>query len=233
MKTERGSIVAEFQTDEKTVRRMSKKLYIGSILALVVGSVGLAAYLVVGVWYYALTETDLVWGDALLVFAVPFGFGLIFVITLNKQYKQAAATSDCMLRYEFFADYILLREFRRGELTGTAKFLYSQIVSVRQNKEFLYFAFIKPAPYPLWKPLLTEEELNTVKSLLHLPYEGETVELSPLPADRIADEVKDVRQTEENKRAEESGIDGIFTWSDTGSQEGEPQQKTPNKDDLS
>lgn len=235
MITVRGSILVKFRNGEEVARRMSKKLYIGSILALIIGSVGLAAYLAVSVGHYMVTETDLVWADALLVFALPFGFGLVFLLTLNRQYKQAAAMSDCEMQYEFFSDGIVLREFRRGEQTGTAKFLYSQVMGARQNKEFLFFSLIKPASYPLLKSSMTAEELNTVKSLLRLPSEGEPLPLSPFSEqpDALLDEIKRP-QAAEDRKTDSHEIDGIFTLSgEDTTKEGNSDQIQPENGDLS
>lgn len=182
MTTQETSVKARFVVNECTQRKLTKKLYVVSIVCLVVGTLGLLAYLGVGVGYYAVTDTELQGWDAMLVFALPFGFGFIFYLTLRKQYKQLAERGESLILYEFFSDCLMLRDFRLGEQTAAVKWEYSRVVKAKFKGKTLFIYPIKMISYPVECEGLSPAEQNTLKKLFGLPYEGETLELSACPA---------------------------------------------------
>lgn len=174
MITQFGSISAECNDRAVAQKQLTKSLYAVSLVSFIIGTIGILTYIVAGVVYEVMYEQELPALDVLLVIsAVLFGFGLVFVITVRKQNKDAVKFNGCSLSYEFFADCIIVREFKYGEQTGVIRWNYAQITKCRQKNNYIYIFMV----YPLDISPLTAEELNTVKSLLKLPYEGEKLTL--------------------------------------------------------
>lgn len=174
MITQSGSISAECNDRAAAKKMLTKKLYTVSLASFIVGIIGILIYIVAGVAYEIMYEQELPVLDVLLVIsAVLFGFGLVFVITVRKQNKDAVKFNGCSLSYEFFADCIIVREFKYGEQTGVVRWNYAQVTKCRQKNNYIYIFMA----YPLDISPLTAEELNTVKSLLKLPCEGEKLTL--------------------------------------------------------
>lgn len=182
MVSEKGCIVSECVMSEEIQKKFSHKLYIASVISLVIGSVGLAAYLVTSVSYDFIYDFIPEWCNAFLLFAVPFGFGLVFLLTLKSQIKNSRKLEGIKNVYEFYSDCILARELRGGLQTGVVRFTYDNIVKTKDDEDMLYFYYqVKTLAYPLEKNSLTPAELNTVKKLLGMPVgaDEELLELAP------------------------------------------------------
>lgn len=166
MITEKNSIKTDFSKFEEVQYLLTQKLFIGSVIALIVGAVGLAAYIATSVTYETLYGFSPAWCEALLVFAVPFVCGLISLITIRSQRKQSRKNSDATNVYEFFADCVILRELRGGVEVGVLRVGYTQVLKVREKKDYLLFYYVtKTSAFPIDKSKLSEAELNTIRKL--------------------------------------------------------------------
>ena len=67
---------------KKSQKELSKNTRMAYLISMIVGIVGLVAYVVLG------TFIENPYLDVMLIFAVPFGFGLVFYITINKNIKR-------------------------------------------------------------------------------------------------------------------------------------------------
>lgn len=182
MVTERGSILNQTVLSEKIQKRYLRTLFIVALICLVIGAVGVVAYIAVGVTMEMNFGETPAWCEALLVFAVPFAFGLIFVLTVNSLIRQARKNSGVINEYEFFSDCLMAREIRGGEVCANVCINYNQIVKTKQVGEYFFFFYqVKTLSYPIDTTDLTEAELNTIKNLFgaSVPEGAETVELSP------------------------------------------------------
>lgn len=170
MVTEKGSIINRTVLCEKVQKQNSRTLFIVSLVCLIVGAIGLAAYIGVSTYLGTVYDDAPAWCDALLVFAVPFAFGLIFLLTIHSLVKQARKNSGVINEYEFFADCIMAREIRGEEVCATVRMDYAQIVKTKEKGEYLFFYYqVKQFLYPIEKAALTTEELNTIKKLMRAP----------------------------------------------------------------
>ncbi len=181
MYTERGSVLASATINQATQRKLTKKLFIASIICLAIGTAGLAAYLIIAVGVYSLTGFESEYLDIMLVFAVPFGFGLIFVLSLKKRYKDAVRAGERVFTYEFFLKELIIREFCDGKQLAMSRADYTQIVKVVEKPEYIFIYFIKTALCPIEKSTMTEAELNAVRGVLNLAVSGEKAELALTP----------------------------------------------------
>ncbi len=181
MLTESGSVIAKSVVNEQTQRKFTKKLYIASIVCLIVGAVGLAAYLAISIGLFALIGFESQYIEIMLVFSAPFAFGLIFLLTLKKQYKNAALAGERVITYEFFADDLVIREYCDGSQLAMSRANYSQIVKAVEKPEYIYIYFIKTALCPVDITALSQAELNAVRRVLRLPVPQNSGECATLP----------------------------------------------------
>ena len=182
MISEKSSIINRTVLSEKIQKKYLRNLFIISLVCLIVGACGVVAYIALGVTLDDGNGKAPAWCDALLVSAVPFAFGLIFILTINSLIRQSRKNSGVINEYEFFADCIMAREIRGDEVTANVRMEYNKVVKTRQVGEYFFFFYeVKSLSYPIDTTALSEAELNTVKKLLgaNVPEGAETVELSP------------------------------------------------------
>ena len=125
MITEKGTIKVETALDEKVQKEFMAKLFTVSMVCLIIGSIGIAAYLA---WDIIAIILETYEPNIAILFAVAFlfAFGWIFVITYNKAVKKARS-EDKKEEYEFFKDYLVANDYVNGEQVATVKIYYKQI----------------------------------------------------------------------------------------------------------
>lgn len=169
MITEKNIIKTEFSDFKTFQKTLWQKLYICSIVALAVGICGVLAYIVLSTVWETLYEYSPAWCEALLVFAVPLGIGIVFTLTFRSMFKQSEKQSDLTYVYEFYSDCFIFREFRGGEETAVVRLEYNRIVKAKEKGQFVVLRQLGGASLPIDKTKLSEAELNTLKKLLRLP----------------------------------------------------------------
>lgn len=119
MITDKGSIKTESVSVESALVVYRKKIKIIALIMLIVGAVGLVAYIALS------TVFENKWLDALLVFAVPFTLGLIGTITIARVHKREKL-NPTTCRCEFFADFFFCttKTAPPRESSDTDKFAY-------------------------------------------------------------------------------------------------------------
>lgn len=162
MITENNSIKTEVSDFVAVQKEFSHKLNILSIIALITGGAGLIAYFVLGVFF-----DEAAWVDALLVFAVPFTLGLVFVFASRTQIKQSQKNTGSTNVYEFFSDCLVMRELRFNAEIAVVRVNYGDIFKVKNTEHYLFFFYrVKNLAYPVDKTKLSPVEVNTIKRLL-------------------------------------------------------------------
>lgn len=171
--TENGSIKIETAINADMQREYLRKLYIVSLVSLISGSIGLAAYIV---WVVLVTGTEAREPSILMLilFAVLFGFGLVFLLACKKTVKNTGKSGIKLESCEFFNNYIIAEDYLGGEKVATVKIYYSQIVKRRETKNFLFISLQPSAAIPVSKAGLSEGELNALRKLVGLPVKGNT-----------------------------------------------------------
>lgn len=142
---------------KKIQKSMTKKVYVSSWIALIIGLIGLLSYFFV----------DEPWANWLMVFALPFGFGLVYIITLTKLYKKPMNEKNVNI-YQFDNDYITIINFTDGQTSGILKVFYNQIIKIKETKGYLLLFLTKFSALPVSKENLNDNELQTLKALLTL-----------------------------------------------------------------
>ena len=183
MITEKGSIKVAAAMTSAVQKSLNRTLFIISLVALIVGALGLAAYFALTVYFGVAAELtgnsayeSLADGfNPMLIFAVPFGFGLVFVIVIRVQIKNAAKQSDCKNEYEFFAGHLILNEYKSGIQVGKSKIFYKNIVKYKETQDYLFFYLVRTLAYFIPKADLTEEENATIRKAFNLPHDAAKV----------------------------------------------------------
>ncbi len=170
MVTEHGSVLTEKTTAGEARKALTKNLKWLWIALLIVGAMGLAAYIVVATIWEEVYGYEPKWAEILLILsAIPFAIGLIFTLATRSQKKADLKTDNIKTNSEFFSDCIILREFKDGEQVGVIRIDYSKILRVKRRGEFLYLTITQGIAYPVYLGSLTQEELNTIYKTLKLP----------------------------------------------------------------
>ncbi len=135
-------------------KELNQKAKLVFIFLLLLGSIGLLAYIIFGTVY----EIEPFWVKYLLAFAIPFGIGLVFLITINKLQKGFQDT-DLSNVYEFFDAYFTVDTMDKGENTASAKVYYKDIWKITSTKNYIFIYLQSKQALPVFKgPLSLEEQ---------------------------------------------------------------------------
>lgn len=143
-------------------KEISKKAYIIWLTALIVGVIGLVAYIVLGTIFPDVSELDL-----LLFFSMPFGFGLVFVLTIKKQIK-SVQTLNQVNTYEFFEDHVVVSTVRNMEVVGSVKIYYKDLTKSKETEKYFLLYLNNVSVLPIKKDGLKPEEQVLVRAFLNL-----------------------------------------------------------------
>lgn len=143
-------------------KEISKKAYIIWLTALIVGIIGLVAYIVLGIIFPNVSELDL-----LLFFSMPFGFGLVFVLTIKKQIK-SVQTLNQVNTYEFFEDHVVVSTVRNMEVVGSVKIYYKDLTKSKETEKYFLLYLNNVSVLPIKKDGLKPEEQVLVRAFLNL-----------------------------------------------------------------
>ncbi len=147
--------------DAKAQKALSNNTMIASIIALVIGALGIVAYVILS------TFINNSYIDILLIFCIPFTIGLIYVITINKNIK-AVAVNQFTSEYDFDTDYFNVTSSRNGDIVGTQKVYYRDIYKIREKDEYIFIYINKFNVFIVKKSNISGEDLIALRSLLKL-----------------------------------------------------------------
>jgi len=141
-------------------KSMTKKVWVGSWIALAIGTIGMLLYVF----------SELIWGvqkwtEFLLIFALPFGFGLVYIIMLNKIYKNPFDERNVNI-YQFEPDGFTVVTFRGEMNTGSMRVSYDQIAKVKETPDYLFLFVNKFSAFAVKKFDTPISDIETIKSYL-------------------------------------------------------------------
>ena len=141
---------------------LTQTILIVSIICIVVGALGIAAYISVSTFFNPTPK----WARAFLALAIPFAVGLVFLLTVRSLRKQASTTRDSS-EIEFFADCVCVKEFHDDELFSEKRYGYAQFTKKKFIKQYLilYTGNIK---IPVFFGGLPQNESDAITCLLGL-----------------------------------------------------------------
>ena len=106
--------------------------------------------------------------DVMLIFAVPFGVGLVLYLVLNANIKQPAQ-KNYVNRFEFNDETLDIATMQHDEVIATYKLHYNEIVKVKETEKYYFVYIAKFSAYIISKENLTEDEKNKINKLLKIP----------------------------------------------------------------
>lgn len=148
--------------DLKMQKALNLKLFIASIVLLIIGIVGLLGYLILSIGF----RMDTIWLDILLwVFSISFGYGLIWMLSVIRT-NSAVADEQKENNYMFFEDYVLITTYFKGENIGSIKLYYKEIKKIKQTNDYIFLYRSFRIVYPVSKQNLNQQDCETVLSLI-------------------------------------------------------------------
>ncbi len=178
MTNESGAVVTECVITEDLQKKFSRKFSICGWIFTAVGAAAFFACIAAVIAVLPCDEQLVGWYAGIAVSAMLFMLGVIFVLTVRQQLKNAKTISGVKNVYEFYSDRIIVKVIRNGEQTAAARLDYGYIVKTKDTPDVFYFYYhVKNVAYPIDKKLLSPAELNTIKKLCGLASEGEVLKL--------------------------------------------------------
>ena len=175
---EDGSIGTESIAVAPALNLYRKKLKIFALIGLIVGLAGVIAYvaltIVLGIKY----EEAPSWTEALLIFVVPFAFGLIGTITIARL-KSRERAENCTAKFVFFNDcFVYSFKSALNPEETVKRFSYSDACIKKENESYGYIFITGRGLFLVFgKGNLSENELNTIRALFGNKTTAETIEL--------------------------------------------------------
>lgn len=147
--------------DEKAQKAFCKNAVIACIVSLIVGSVGLVSYIVLCAFF----NSDFL--DIMLVFSIPFGFGLVYLIFINKNIKKTAE-SKISNEYEFYDDFFTVASIKNGEEFAREKIYYKDLYKSKEKNEYIFVYVNKARAFIINKNAARREDLQAIKTKLKI-----------------------------------------------------------------
>ncbi len=191
MVTEHKSIMVDTVLDDKMQKEMSRSAHKLSLVLIIVGAIGVAAFTAFQIISFFTDLEDDGFYFILIVFAIFLGLGFYLSFVLGKA-EEKMRSSNRVSSYEFFRDFFTLSETVNGETVANAKVYNNQIAKVRETKNYLFLHINGNSAYPVAKEKLTKEELNTIKAAFAVKTEGGVLNLSDGPETQTAPEAQTV-----------------------------------------
>ncbi len=147
-------------------KESQKKIKLLFKIALIVGIIGLFAYVIIGVVCFEEGEEPFWLEIELLISSLLFALGLVIPITLNVITKKSLKTVENMVnQYQFHEGNFIVASYREQEKIAEVKHYYHEITKVRLTENYIYLHIGIRGAYPIALMQLTEEEKDW---LLHL-----------------------------------------------------------------
>ena len=143
--------------DESLQKEVNEKMWITSLIATIVGAIGLGAYIVLATFFDNFLLDILLW-----VMAFIFGFGVVYLVIIRKINKKSVSneTTD---ELEIYEEYIDLSTIKNNEVVVTLKTYYKDLLKVKEIKNYLLLYINKSGALAIPKDAFTPEEFSTIK----------------------------------------------------------------------
>lgn len=188
MITENNSIKTKLQFTKEVQWQLSKKMYISSLVALIISLVGIIALFVadtvLDIFYEQPIDVDAYYLFMGMFFFIFFINLMLFVIA-GSMVKNAKKLSDSVNEYQFFAGHFIMDGYRAGVLLTRHKVFYKDIIRVKHTRDYVLLYNDRNLAFALSKNDLSPEELATILKYCGKPYDVSvsTFELPQNPAD--------------------------------------------------
>ena len=154
-------IVVKTKLDEKMQKELVHPALIIELITMIIGIIGLLAYVIIK------TSVENANVEYLLIFSIPFVFGLVFYLTVKKQLKKIKNNTKLNI-YEFYEDFMNIKTMDNGEDVGTAKIYYKDLVKKKESKNYFFLFINNLNAFPIAKYELTEDDIKEIRKLLNI-----------------------------------------------------------------
>ena len=158
-----GGIVVQTETvlNSKTQKMALKSSIIAYWIILCCGIVLLTLYFVDRFVLGGHESSNLYLGIIFIVFAILMLFYFNSII-------KSANNREVTNRYEFAEGYFKVTIIRKSEIMGTIKYYYDDLVSIRENKEFIALKVNQAAAFIVIKQNILNDDLVQLRQILKL-----------------------------------------------------------------
>lgn len=153
-------IKCSVEFNKELVKELNGKVKLGSLISMIIGIVGLCAYITISMFIEAFWLEVFLW-----VFAIMFGFGLVFFLKLDK-INNETIKSKIINEYELNEEFMNVTSIKNGEAIGTSKIYYKDLVKVKETNNFLFLYPNNAQAFAISKKISTEE-LSLLKVWVH------------------------------------------------------------------
>lgn len=143
--------------DENLQKEINQKMWVTSLILTIVGSIGLCVYIILGTFFENIFLELFLWCVAFM-----FGFGLVFLITINKTNKKASGL-NITDEFEINEEFVNLTTMKNNGVISTAKIYYKDIIKIRETENYLVLYLNKASALTIPKKSFSEEDYSTVK----------------------------------------------------------------------
>ena len=146
------------EINEELQKEANKNSKRNAIIMLIIGAVGLVAYVIVSTFIEHYLLEILSWVSA---FLLVFG---IFLLVLIKNTNKKMVEKKMVDEYELFEEYLTVDSYQNGEKIVSLKAYYKDLIKIRETENYIFLYPNKQSAYPVPKKQLTDEELVTVRN---------------------------------------------------------------------
>lgn len=154
-------IETNVKVDYSLQKELNGKSKLVSLIMLIVGIAGLIVYVLLG----AILPGEPKWVELFLVFAIPFGVGLVCLVTINITNKKSLE-GDRELKLAFSEDSYMVSEVKNGEKIAEVKVYYKDVLKTRETKNYFFIYQNLTIAYPIKKSDVSSDDLNKIKNLI-------------------------------------------------------------------
>lgn len=147
--------------DERAQKAFTKNFKIYSIIATVIGAIGIVAYIVTSLF---VNSSFL---DILLVFSLPFAFGVVYLFMINKTTKKTVA-SELVNEYEFDNNFFTVTSYKHSEQVGTIKVFYKEIYKIKEKNNYIFLYINRVNAYIVDTENLPKEDITLLRAILKI-----------------------------------------------------------------
>lgn len=145
------------KVNQQMQKELNEKLWRYSIISVIVGALGILAYIIFG------GADDSIWWDMFLwSFAFFFGFGIIMLFTVKKVNKNSVER-NIVDEIELNETYLTETITKNGEVIATNKHYCKDFLKIRETENYLFLYVNKASAVPVLKSAFSPEELSTIK----------------------------------------------------------------------
>ena len=147
--------------DEDMIKQLNSKMFKIALLTTILGSSLILTSILLSVGFELIKFNTLI----VAMLTIPTGLGALMLFSYSKA-KSIARKNVREIEVEFFKDLFESRVINNGEVIATQKVKYSEIVKVKETKEYLFVYSSAHTFVPVDKKAFTSEQLAEIRLMI-------------------------------------------------------------------